>query len=391
MALDRAVQLAREAGEVPPTLRLYTWVRPTVTLGRFQDATGVDRAACAEEGIDVVRRFTGGRGVLHDDELTYSIVAGLDDGVPRGTAASYRMLCGGLVEAYRELGVEAALTARPRGRWLLGGVLPARDCAPTSHSGRSSSRGPRRCGTATTVLQHGSFIVSRDVEREARVFGLTPAMRRRLADETVTISDAARVLGRRDGELVAAVVGAASSAVWEWRSNRGGSRRTRRRSARGLLGETDPVSLRQSRPCQNLKVDFTSRRTKAQLLRYNPLKPLLVGRRTAMSVNDDTTDALLDLENRSNEELREILDELYAEEQRVSYRRRVLHGKIDILRSELVRRLKAGREAGEDIISGRDVDRLIDILANDLRGVSRFDVTDSDGDFDLGDQPDVEE
>ena len=86
-------------------------------------------------------------------------------------------------------------------------------------------------------------------------------------------------------------------------------------------------------------------------------------------------DALLDLENRSNEELRELLDELYAEEQRVSYRRRVLHGKIDILRSELVRRLKAGREAGEDIISGRDVDRLIDILANDLRGVSRFDVT----------------
>jgi len=109
-----------------------------------------------------------------------------------------------------------------------------------------------------------------------------------------------------------------------------------------------------------------------------------------MSVNDDTTDALLDLENRSNEELREILDELYAEEQRVSYRRRVLHGKIDILRSELVRRLKAGREAGEDIISGRDVDRLIDILANDLRGVSRFDVTDSDGDFDLGDEPSLE-
>ena len=99
-----------------------------------------------------------------------------------------------------------------------------------------------------------------------------------------------------------------------------------------------------------------------------------------MSVHDDTADALLDLENRSNEELRELLDDLYAEEQRVSYRRRVLHGKIDILRSELVRRLKAGREAGEDIISGRDVDKLIDILANDLRGVSRFDVTvDDDG------------
>jgi hypothetical protein len=86
-------------------------------------------------------------------------------------------------------------------------------------------------------------------------------------------------------------------------------------------------------------------------------------------------DALLDLETKSNEELRGLLDELYAEEQRVSYRRRVLHGKIDILRAELVRRLQGEREAGEDIISGSDVQRLIDILANDLRGVSRFDVT----------------
>lgn len=86
-------------------------------------------------------------------------------------------------------------------------------------------------------------------------------------------------------------------------------------------------------------------------------------------------EALLDLEHKSNDVLRGLLDELYAEEQRVSYRRRVLHGKIDILRAELVGRLKAGREAGDDVISGRDVNRLIDILANDLRGVSRYDVS----------------
>ena len=85
-------------------------------------------------------------------------------------------------------------------------------------------------------------------------------------------------------------------------------------------------------------------------------------------------DALIDLGTRSNDELRELLDELYAEEQRVSYRRRVLHGKIDILRAELVRRLKDERERGGDVIGGKDVERLIDILANDLRGVSRFDV-----------------
>jgi Mg2+ and Co2+ transporter CorA len=89
-------------------------------------------------------------------------------------------------------------------------------------------------------------------------------------------------------------------------------------------------------------------------------------------------DALLNLEDRSNEELRELLNELHEEEQRISYRRRVLHGKIDILRAELVRRLKAQREAGEDIISPGDVNRLIDILANDLRGVSDVDVAKED-------------
>jgi hypothetical protein len=86
-------------------------------------------------------------------------------------------------------------------------------------------------------------------------------------------------------------------------------------------------------------------------------------------------DALLDLESRTDAELRVLLDELYAEEQRVSYRRRVLHGKIDILRAELVRRLKDQHDAGEGVISGSDVNRLIDILAHDLRGVSRFDVS----------------
>ena len=98
-----------------------------------------------------------------------------------------------------------------------------------------------------------------------------------------------------------------------------------------------------------------------------------------MTDHEGKGEALLDLEHKTNEELREILDDLYADEQRTSYRRRVLHGKIDILRAELVRRLKGQREAGADVISGRDVDRLIDILANDLRGVSRYDVTADDG------------
>ena len=89
-------------------------------------------------------------------------------------------------------------------------------------------------------------------------------------------------------------------------------------------------------------------------------------------------DALLNLSDRTVDELRELLDELYEEEQKVSYRRRVLHGKIDILRAELVRRLKDDRTHGKGVVSGNDIDRLIEILANDLRSVSRCDVTDDD-------------
>ncbi len=85
-------------------------------------------------------------------------------------------------------------------------------------------------------------------------------------------------------------------------------------------------------------------------------------------------DVLLDLEHRSNDDLREILNALQEEEQKISYRRRVLHGKMDILRSELVRRLKGQRESGEDVISGGDIDRLIEILASDFRGVSNVEV-----------------
>lgn len=97
--------------------------------------------------------------------------------------------------------------------------------------------------------------------------------------------------------------------------------------------------------------------------------------------NERIEQALLDLGSKTNEEIRELLNELHEEEQRISYRRRVLHGKIDILRAELVKRLKSQRESGEDVISASDVDRLIGILANDLRGVSSVDVTD-DGEDD---------
>jgi hypothetical protein len=74
-------------------------------------------------------------------------------------------------------------------------------------------------------------------------------------------------------------------------------------------------------------------------------------------------DTFPDLGSLSDQELKDLIKQLSAEEQEVSYKRRILHGRIDILRAELVNRLRKKHEGGEDVISGADVQQLTDILA----------------------------
>ena len=76
---------------------------------------------------------------------------------------------------------------------------------------------------------------------------------------------------------------------------------------------------------------------------------------------DETT--FPDLGQLNDRELKELIDQLSREELDVSYRRRILHGKIDILRAELVNRLRGRHESGQEIFSGADVERLTEILA----------------------------
>ena len=189
MAADAAVLASRRARMCPPTLRLYRWEVPTVTLGRFQKIEGVDLAACEDRGFDVVRRPTGGRGVLHDDELTYSVVADLADGVPRGVVGSYQYLSAALADAYRTLGVDAELTRRSRG--------PGGSAACYLHAtqadlslGAAKLSGSAQVWSGDTVLQHGSFVRTRDVEAESEVFMLGEAGRASLATSAITLADA---------------------------------------------------------------------------------------------------------------------------------------------------------------------------------------------------------
>ena len=74
-------------------------------------------------------------------------------------------------------------------------------------------------------------------------------------------------------------------------------------------------------------------------------------------------DTFPDLGSLSDEELKDLIDKLTEEENEISYKRRVLHGKIDILRAELVNRLRQKREQGSSLISGDDVQQLTEILA----------------------------
>ncbi len=111
MAIDEAVLRHVAEGASPPTLRFYRWQPSAVSIGYFQGIEQeVDLAACEERGVDVIRRLTGGGAVYHDydGEITYSLTLPDDyPGIPRNVLDSYAVLCAGLVEGLRALGMDA--------------------------------------------------------------------------------------------------------------------------------------------------------------------------------------------------------------------------------------------------------------------------------------------
>ncbi len=113
MALDEAILMQVSAGQAPPTLRFYRWERPTVTLGYFQRTTKeIDLDALKKKHFALVRRMTGGRAVLHDKELTYSVMVPGDHELARASVMeSYRMLSEGLREGFSQLGLQAQVVS----------------------------------------------------------------------------------------------------------------------------------------------------------------------------------------------------------------------------------------------------------------------------------------
>lgn len=179
MALDEALMdRARRSGEC--VLRVYSWAAPTLSLGRNQRARGVFDADRARElGVEMVRRLTGGRALLHHREITYSVAAPLlqDDSLRRWHVTINALL----LRALRALGVPAE-TAPRAGRMAPPASAP---CFELPAEGEIVVGGRKLAGSALVaangaVLQHGSILIDDDQARIARlssapIAGVTPA------------------------------------------------------------------------------------------------------------------------------------------------------------------------------------------------------------------------
>lgn len=166
MAVDEAIMMAVQRGLVPPTVRFYRWSPPAVTLGYFQNLDKeVDLGACRESGIDVVRRLTGGRAVLHHRELTYSLVGPEDNSRVKGTILqSYLSISRGLLKGLQGLGVRAQLAeGKKPGESMSAACFDAPSWYEMVVEGRKlvGSAQTRRYGC---LLQHGSVPVHSDAD-----------------------------------------------------------------------------------------------------------------------------------------------------------------------------------------------------------------------------------
>jgi lipoyl(octanoyl) transferase len=168
-----------------PVLRLYTWARPTLSLGRFQPVTDVDDEACTRLGVRVVRRPTGGAALLHGADLTYSVAMPLPVGPGGGVLAVYETIARALIAGLREIGVEASI-ARHDGP-------PASVCF-AAQQGADLRVGDRKvCGSAQVrqrgaVLQHGSILLRR-LELDECDLVTTECDRAALRRATVTLEE----------------------------------------------------------------------------------------------------------------------------------------------------------------------------------------------------------
>ena len=187
MAIDEAIMIAHREGLVPPTIRFYQWSPPAVSLGYFQDLKKeIDVDVCQDMRIDIVRRPTGGKAVLHDKELTYSFIIKENHPLVNDSILdTYKKISGGMIRGLSYLGIKAELV--PLREKLKSNPLLKGEKSEIRHSDFKSIcfsvpsqyevkvEGKKIVGSAQVrkreiVLQHGSLLIELEKDKLFSVF-----------------------------------------------------------------------------------------------------------------------------------------------------------------------------------------------------------------------------
>ena len=204
MAMDEALLNFVSRGEIDPVVRFYTWNPATLSVGYFQRLKKeIDIDKVKEKGFGLVRRQTGGRGVLHDKELTYSVIVSEEHpNMPSTVTEAYRVISEGLLEGFKLLGFEAYF-AIPRSKEEREKLKQPRSaiCFDAPSWYELVVEGRKIAGSAQTrqkgvILQHGSLLQDVDVDELFDMFTfkndrLKDKMKKAFVDKAVAINDIA--------------------------------------------------------------------------------------------------------------------------------------------------------------------------------------------------------
>ena len=178
MALDEALLEWHGKGEFPPIIRFYGWNPPTLSIGYFQKVEKeINMNAVKELGLGFVRRPTGGRGVLHDEELTYSVIVSENHPkMPKSVTEAYRVISEGILKGFHLLGLDAYF-AIPRSEEQKSTLKNPRSavCFDAPSWYELVVEGRKVAGSAQTrqqgvILQHGSILLDLDEDKLFQLF-----------------------------------------------------------------------------------------------------------------------------------------------------------------------------------------------------------------------------
>ncbi|MBA2174674.1 lipoate--protein ligase family protein [Halobacillus locisalis] len=165
MALDEALMNWHRQGNIPPVLRFYGWEPAGLSVGYFQKVKGkIDLEGIKHHGYELVRRQTGGRAVLHDKELTYSVIVSEEhEAMPASVKDAYLVISRGLLEGFLELGIKAEFAVPEEKLGTTGSAV----CFEEPSWYELIVEGKKAAGSAQTrkkgiILQHGSIPIDVD-------------------------------------------------------------------------------------------------------------------------------------------------------------------------------------------------------------------------------------